>query len=60
MVYRRGPIARTLNAEPILDYAGGVFDDPLESWELHHIVSPTGRGYDAATGVLTCECVIRV
>ena len=28
-IYQRGPIACALNAEPLLDYSGGVFEDTL-------------------------------
>ncbi len=34
-IYHRGPIACALNAEPILDYPGGVFDDPLAGPQRH-------------------------
>lgn len=26
-IYRRGPVAVTLNAEPLVNYKGGIFDD---------------------------------
>jgi len=49
-ILHRGPIACALNAEPLVNYTGGVFDDPLAEQELNHIVSLTGWGYDPKTG----------
>eukprot|EP00667_Euglena_gracilis_P010528 EG_transcript_10725 len=49
-IYQRGPIACALNAEPLVEYRGGIFDDPLAAKELNHIISVIGWGYDAKTG----------
>jgi cathepsin X len=49
-IYKRGPIAAGVNAVAILDYHGGIINDPSASKEVDHIVSITGWGYDKATG----------
>lgn len=49
-IYKRGPIACGINAEPILNYHGGIVNDPTGSTEIGHIVSVTGWGYDADSG----------
>jgi len=38
----RGPVAATINAEPIVEYAGGVFTDESHSQQTNHIVSIVG------------------
>ena len=45
-VYARGPIAAGVNAEPILDYTGGVIPQTKFSKQVNHIVSITGWGTD--------------
>lgn len=37
-IFARGPVAATVNAEPIVEYAGGVFDDDSNSKQTNHIV----------------------
>jgi len=32
-VYRRGPITVAINAEPVVDYKGGIFNDTSASKE---------------------------
>ena len=49
-IYARGPVATTINATPLRDYAGGILDDPTASTSTNHIVSIVGFGKDAATG----------
>ena len=46
----RGPVAATINAEPIVEYKGGVFTDDSFSDETNHIVSIVGWGMDEETG----------
>jgi len=31
-IYSRGPVAATINAEPIVKYTGGVFSEEGKSW----------------------------
>jgi len=50
-IYTRGPVAATINAEPIVEYTGGVFDDKDASRETNHIVSIVGWGMDRTTGI---------
>ncbi|GAB5361687.1 hypothetical protein AAMO2058_000734000 [Amorphochlora amoebiformis] len=42
-IYKRGPIACGIDAEPILKYNGGIFEDD-EPFEINHIVSIIGWG----------------
>lgn len=49
-LFVRGPVAATINAEPIVHYKGGIFDDASNSQSTNHIVSITGWGTDEATG----------
>jgi len=49
-IYARGPVAATINAEPIVEYTGGVFDDQDASRGTNHIVSIVGWGTDGTTG----------
>jgi len=49
-IFTRGPIACGVSADPILDYPGGVFDDPKADKEVDHIISIVGWGYDPTTG----------
>ena len=49
-IYARGPVAATINAEPIVEYTGGVFTDASESKETNHIVSIVGWGTDEESG----------
>jgi cathepsin X len=48
-IYQRGPVAAGVNAEPILEYMGGVFDDPSADKGVNHIVSITGWGVEPKT-----------
>eukprot|EP01003_Olkasia_polycarbonata_P003452 NODE_213_length_1197_cov_293.869338_g160_i1.p1 GENE.NODE_213_length_1197_cov_293.869338_g160_i1~~NODE_213_length_1197_cov_293.869338_g160_i1.p1 ORF type:complete len:355 (-),score=102.67 NODE_213_length_1197_cov_293.869338_g160_i1:132-1166(-) len=49
-IYARGPIACGVNAEPILKYPGGVFDDASAGKGINHIISVVGWGADKNTG----------
>jgi cathepsin X len=49
-IYTRGPVAATINAEPIVEYKGGVFTDTQYSQETNHIISIVGWGTDEETG----------
>ncbi|GMH98783.1 hypothetical protein TrST_g11141 [Triparma strigata] len=50
-IFARGPIACGINAEPILDYSGGVYTDTKFSHKLvNHIISIVGWGSDDETG----------
>jgi len=42
-------VAAAINAEPILNYKGGVFDDEEAGTELNHAISIVGWGVDADT-----------
>jgi len=48
-IYARGPIACGVNANPILKYQGGIFDDAQASKGIDHIISIVGWGLDATT-----------
>eukprot|EP01004_Peranema_trichophorum_P005313 NODE_4176_length_1213_cov_212.026606_g3678_i0.p1 GENE.NODE_4176_length_1213_cov_212.026606_g3678_i0~~NODE_4176_length_1213_cov_212.026606_g3678_i0.p1 ORF type:complete len:326 (+),score=63.87 NODE_4176_length_1213_cov_212.026606_g3678_i0:62-1039(+) len=48
-IYARGPIACGVNAAAILNYKGGVFDDPSAGTDIDHIISIVGWGLDSAT-----------
>jgi cathepsin X len=43
-IFARGPVAATINAEPIVEYQGGVFTDDSHSQQTNHIVSIVGWG----------------
>lgn len=49
-IYARGPVATGVNAEPILDYGGGVIDD-TSFWKMmvNHVVTIVGWGLDPTT-----------
>jgi cathepsin X len=49
-IYTRGPVAATINAEPIVDYTGGVFTDNDAPKFTNHIVSIVGWGMDEESG----------
>ena len=49
-IYARGPVATTINADPLRDYEGGIIDDPTADTNTNHIVSITGYGVDEASG----------
>jgi len=48
-IYSRGPVATTINANPLRDYSGGILDDDEASTDTNHIVSIVGFGKDAKT-----------
>jgi cathepsin X len=50
-IFVRGPVAATINAEPIVPYKGGVFADESYSQETNHIVSIVGWETDPDTGI---------
>jgi cathepsin X len=43
-IYAHGPVAAMCNAEPLLDYFAGVYDNQGESKEQNHVVSIVGWG----------------
>uniref|UniRef100_A0A7S2XRN5 Peptidase C1A papain C-terminal domain-containing protein n=1 Tax=Attheya septentrionalis TaxID=420275 RepID=A0A7S2XRN5_9STRA len=45
-IFARGPVAATINAEPIVGYKGGIFTDDTAPQYSNHIVSIVGWGYD--------------
>jgi cathepsin X len=49
-IYKRGPIACGIDAAEILNYPGGIFDNPNAGQDIDHIISVTGWGYDSSTG----------
>ncbi len=49
-IYSRGPVAATVNAEPIVEYQGGIVTDETGSKQTNHIVSIVGWGKDEETG----------
>ena len=46
-IYNRGPISCGVNADPILNYQGGVFDNNTVSKNINHIISVVGWEKDA-------------
>ena len=50
-IYARGPVATGVNAEPLVEYEGGIVRD-TKIWHMmvNHIVSITGWGTDEETG----------
>lgn len=51
-IFVRGPVAATINAEPIVSYTGGIFTDDSHSQSTNHIVSIVGWETDPDTGVM--------
>lgn len=50
-IFARGPVAAGVNAEPLVDYQGGIVkDDELWHMMVNHIVSIVGWGTDEDTG----------
>ena len=50
-IYARGPVAAGINAEPIIEYSGGVIEnDHFWNKMVNHIVSIVGWGTDEETG----------
>ena len=45
-IFKNGPIAVGVNAEPLVEYKGGIFDDSSASRGINHVVSINGWGYD--------------
>mmetsp|Transcript_20088 Transcript_20088/g.55926 ORF Transcript_20088/g.55926 Transcript_20088/m.55926 type:complete len:371 (-) Transcript_20088:345-1457(-) len=50
-IYVRGPVAATINAEPIVKYTGGVFTDDSFDQDTNHIVSIVGWARDQDSGI---------
>ena len=48
-LYARGPLACGVNAEPLVDYNGGIFSTSDPSGSIDHVVSIVGWGTDANT-----------
>jgi len=48
-IFHRGPVAAAINAEPMVNYKGGIYSDADESKELNHAISIVGWGFDDAT-----------
>ena len=49
-IHQRGPVAATVNADPLRDYEGGILDDEDASTASNHIVSIVGFGKEEGTG----------
>lgn len=49
-IYARGPVAAVVNAEPIVSYRGGIFDDDSAARASNHIVSIVGWGKAKKSG----------
>jgi len=49
-IYTRGPVAATINAEPIVEYMGGIYTDTEAERMTNHIVSIVGWGMDEDSG----------
>ena len=49
-IFARGPVAATINAEPIVEYVGGIYSKEGESTDTNHIVSIVGWGKDEESG----------
>jgi len=45
-IYTRGPVATGIQAAPLLDYMGGIFDDADAPKQTNHVVSIVGFGED--------------
>lgn len=50
-IFVRGPVAATINAEPIVKYAGGIFTDTKYPQDSNHIVAIVGWGSEEETGI---------
>lgn len=50
LFFLTSPVAATINAEPIVDYKGGVFIDETQSPDTNHIVSIVGWETDPESG----------
>tara|TARA_B100000674_G_C37902698_1_gene944546 strand:+ start:518 stop:1444 length:927 start_codon:yes stop_codon:yes gene_type:complete len=48
-LFKNGPIACGVNAEPLLTYTGGIVNNTHQSQEINHIVSIVGWEYDPKT-----------
>jgi cathepsin X len=48
-IFARGPVAATINAEPIVKYTGGIYADDSHSQSTNHIVAIVGWGTDPET-----------
>ena len=50
-IYARGPVAAGVNAEPLVEYQGGVvYDTHWWNWMVNHVVSIVGWDVDEETG----------
>jgi len=49
-IYARGPIACSINADPLDFYTGGILNDDTSPKDTNHIISIVGFGTDAASG----------
>jgi len=45
-IYARGPVACGINADPLLEYQGGVFDERFKLPIANHVISIIGWGVD--------------
>lgn len=50
-ILARGPVAAGINANPIVDYEGGIFTDDSYGPDIDHVISIVGWGKDEETGV---------
>eukprot|EP00299_Pterocystis_sp_00344_P012731 c6151_g1_i1.p1 GENE.c6151_g1_i1~~c6151_g1_i1.p1 ORF type:complete len:353 (+),score=61.42 c6151_g1_i1:31-1059(+) len=48
-IYQRGPIPCGINAEPVLQYTGGIFNDSTADRGINHIISVIGWGVQNGT-----------
>jgi cathepsin X len=51
LLFRGSPVAATINAEPIVNYKGGVFADESFPQDTNHIVSIVGWETNPDTGL---------
>lgn len=51
-IYRRGPVAASVNGRALHGYRGGVYSNTSEARATTHIVSLVGWGTDPATGMV--------
>jgi cathepsin X len=52
-IYARGPVAAGVNAEPLVEYTGGIVKDTaFTHMMVNHVVSIVGWGTEAETGDL--------
>jgi len=50
-IFARGPVSAGINAEPIVNYQGGIEEGTGQSTNINHIVSIVGWGFDELSGM---------